>query len=66
MLFLSTLLSDIQEFEVLWILTYWYCTDLGPALFVSDFQDVNKKKYFFPYVFLLITFWSYICIILQR
>jgi hypothetical protein len=48
MLFLSTLLSDIQEFEVLWIHNILVRIRIL-FLFVSGFHDVDKK--FFSYVF---------------
>jgi len=38
-------------------------TDQDPALFVSDLQDISKKKF---QMFLLITFCRYRDIILQR
>ncbi len=39
--------------------------DSDPALSVSDLQDANKN-YFFSIIFLPITFWRYIYIILQK
>ncbi len=39
--------------------------DLDSALFINGFQDANKKEVFFPH-FLLISFYRYICINLQR
>jgi hypothetical protein len=40
---------------------YLWLSDPDPALFVSNLQDAKKIHFFW-----LITFWRYICIILQK